>query len=262
MSARDRYYRNQASTATPMLNVPSYDPRKIPAAPIVSPYVASTPDLKRIRFLTQEAAAPGIRKLRTGLAGALQTARRAENPNVQGLLGAKAISGLGEGFSSVMGGARREGMGLYAPEYAAMTEMGRENWEQERQKGLLDYEAIMKAYGADKPLPKSALMPSTSGRQYDYPSKDGFAIGKMPFAKGGIADEIPSTTTPTPSLPRLSDYLSFEQLKGLKTQGEVDAQKMKFNIPTGQSNVYDDYIKKTYLRREIDDLAAEMPMGG
>lgn len=122
----------------------------IPAAPTPAPYFAPSPDLGRIQFLTQQAGAPGVRKLRMGLLRALQEGRRAENPNVQAMLAREAIAGYGEGLESVMGGARREGMGLYAPEFAAMGEEGRMNWLAQKEKEYADYLATLAQYKEEK----------------------------------------------------------------------------------------------------------------
>ena len=153
---------------TPMINIPSYDPRKMPAAPMPKSFLPSRPDLGRIGFLTQEAAAPGVRKLRTGLQRLIQASGREENPNVRGLLNRQAMQGFGEGLSSVYGGARREGMGLYAPEYAATTEAEGMNWKQAREKELLDYESLMSRYNESKPLLQPPATPWDGQRRYTH----------------------------------------------------------------------------------------------
>lgn len=233
----------------PMIGVPTYQAGQIPAAPTPSPYFASSPDLGRIQFLTQQAAAPAARKLRMGLLGALQAGRRAENPNVQALLGRQAVAGYGEGLESVMGGARREGMGLYAPEYAASTEEGKANWLAAREKERSDYLAALEQYKAKEPM--GMTKPSR------YLGEERMGTSNFGLGGGGDSDRIYRANTASMlgsgggimgyNKPSLSDYLTPAQLGGLKTQGEIDAQKLKFGIPTGQSSTYDQYIQKNYM---------------
>ncbi|MBV6340444.1 hypothetical protein [Candidatus Magnetobacterium casense] len=124
--------------------------RKELLAPEVSPYFAPQQDWDRIRFLQQQQAAPAVRKLRKGLLSTLQTARRAENPNVQGLIGREALSGYGEGLESAMAGAGGEAQRMYAPEYSADVQAGLLNWQADERRKLLDYEMAQKEYFFDK----------------------------------------------------------------------------------------------------------------
>lgn len=241
----------------PMIGVPTYQVGQIPAAPTPSPYFAPSPDLGRIQFLTQQAAAPAARKLRMGLLGALQAGRRAENPNVQALLGRQAVAGYGEGLESVMGGARREGMGLYAPEYAASTEEGRANWLAAREKERSDYLAALEQY---KPKKSMGLTKAPTHTEGGY-NNNNFGLGGSRSDSGGNILNYGgggSTYSP-PAKPMLSDYLTSAQLSGLKTQGEIDYQKLKFGIPTGSSGAYDESIMKMYGPQEMNTFIGPMP---
>ena len=164
-----------ASGNWPMLTVPGYSETQIPKAPKTLQYLAPQPDLSRIQFLTQMAAGPGVRKLRKGLTGSLQEAGRAENPNVRALLSRGALSGYGEGLESVMGGARREGMSLYAPEFATTSEESKANWLAKREEASRNYETLLSKYFSQKPSgmsrPSGGRLPDTYTPPYKFPDE-------------------------------------------------------------------------------------------
>ena len=240
----------------PMLGVPTYQAGQIPAAPTPSPYFAPLPDIGRIQFLTRQAAAPGVRKLRMGLLGALQAGRRAENPNMQALLGRQAVAGYGEGLESVMGGARQEGMGLYAPEFAAMTEQEKANWLAAREKEHSDYLAALEQYKAKEPT--GMTKPSRYlGEEHIGASNFGLGSGSdsdriyqankasmLGYDGGAAGGDIYAGA-------RMLQEFSLNNPNA--TRGDLDAYKLKVGIPTGQSSTYDDYIKKNYMSNPETD---------
>ena len=231
-----------------MLDIPTFQAGKIPAAPSPSSYFAPLPDTGRIQFLTQQAAAPGARKLRMGLLGALQMAKRAENPNVQALLGRQAVAGYGEGLESVMGGARREGMGMYAPEYAAMTEQEKANWLAANEKERSDYLAALEQYKA-KPPTGMAKPTNVSGEErmglsnfgLDNDTDKIYQANKASMLGGGYPTSGGVDNTTAIALNR------FIENNPNATQGDYDAYKLKIGVETGQSATYDAYIKENYM---------------
>ena len=232
----------------PMLEIPTFQAGKIPAAPSPSSYFAPLPDTGRIQFLTQQAAAPGARKLRMGLLGALQASKRAENPNVQALLGRQAVAGYGEGLESVMGGARREGMGMYAPEYAAMTEQEKANWLAANEKERSDYLAALEQYKA-KSLTGMAKPSRVSGEERMGLSNFGlsddtdriYQANKTSMLGGGYSASGGVDNTAAIALNR------FIENNPNATRGDVDAYKLKIGMETGQSASYDQYLRENYM---------------
>jgi len=232
----------------PMLEIPTFQAGKIPAAPSPSSYFAPLPDTGRIQFLTQQAAAPGARKLRMGLLGALQASKRAENPNVQALLGRQAVAGYGEGLESVMGGARREGMGMYAPEYAAMTEQEKANWLAANEKERSDYLAVLEQYKAKLPV-GMARPTSVSGEERMGLSDFGlsndtdriYQANKASMLGGGYPTSGGVDNTAAIALNR------FIENNPNATRGDVDAYKLKIGMETGQSASYDQYLRENYM---------------
>ena len=231
-----------------MLEIPTFQAGKIPAAPSPSSYFAPLPDTGRIQFLTQQAAAPGARKLRMGLLGALQASKRAENPNVQALLGRQAVAGYGEGLESVMGGARREGMGMYAPEYAAMTEQEKANWLAANEKERSDYLAVLEQYKAKLPV-GMARPTSVSGEERMGLSDFGlsndtdriYQAYKASMLGGGYPTSGGVDNTAAIALNR------FIENNPNATRGDVDAYKLKIGMETGQSASYDQYLRENYM---------------
>ncbi len=116
-------------------------PLEYPKAPA---YVPSEVDTSRIAFLTQQAAAPGLRGLRRELQGVLS--KRYDNPNVQSMVAERALSGYGDGVADVMGSAGRQGLSLYAPEYQSQTQADRYDYTAEVNRLNADYQAALQDY--------------------------------------------------------------------------------------------------------------------
>lgn len=76
-----------------------------------------TYDTGAVEKLAQRFAAPGIRKLRNTVQEVQQGVY--ENPNVKRMTVRDALSGFGQGLESVMGGALKEGAGVYGQQYGA-----------------------------------------------------------------------------------------------------------------------------------------------
>ena len=183
-----------------------------------------------------------------GLLGALQASKRAENPNVQALLGRQAVAGYGEGLERVMGGARREGMGMYAPEYAAMTEQEKANWLAANEKERSDYLAALEQYKAKSPT--GMAKPShVSGEERMGLSNFGlsndtdriYQANKASMLGGGYPTSGGVDNTAAIALNR------FIENNPNATRGDVDAYKLKIGMETGQSASYDQYLRENYM---------------
>lgn len=85
-------------------------------------------DVGRIRQLTQEQAAPALRRERFGTIQGLQAARseggRRGNP-LAGLLRRQVLGARGQNIADIMAGAQRQAQAIAGPEFAA-TQRGRE----------------------------------------------------------------------------------------------------------------------------------------
>jgi len=92
-------------------------------------------DARRVASLTQAAAGPGIRKLRSALNRAL--VKSYENPNVARLVARSALEGYGTGLSDVLGGAARTAEAQNANEMNITT-----------QEAMANYQAAMTEYTA------------------------------------------------------------------------------------------------------------------
>jgi len=93
---------------------------RVPLAPTPPTFVPAQVDTNRINFLTQQAAAPGLRGLQTGLSESLN--QRFNNPNVQALVARNALKGFGTGVSNVIGQASRTGLNQFGQEFASQNQ--------------------------------------------------------------------------------------------------------------------------------------------
>ena len=92
-------------------------------------------DERRVERLRQQAAGPGVRKLRTALSRAL--VRSYENPNVAKMITRSALAGYGEGLESVLSGASRTAESQHQAELNIST-----------QEALGNYQATLNEYMA------------------------------------------------------------------------------------------------------------------
>ena len=84
-------------------------------------------DERRVERLRQQAAGPGVRKLRTALSRAL--VRSYENPNVAKMITRSALAGYGEGLESVLSGASRTAESQYQSELGIDTQEAFANYQ-------------------------------------------------------------------------------------------------------------------------------------
>lgn len=139
--------------------LPTFEPLEYPK------YEPPTRDLERVKKLTQEAAAPQLRGLRTEVQRAM--GKRYANPNVARMTLREALAGYGQGLESVMAGARAAGRSAYETEYAPLAEKARveyqtgvskaqQEWEAQRAARMTEYESAIKEYLASpvRTIPK------------------------------------------------------------------------------------------------------------
>lgn len=125
--------RNTIGMPAPTYNAPTYTPP--------SPYVAPAYDEGRVTELTQQAAAPAVR----GLRSAMQTASSAnyDNPNVKRMTLRDALAGYGQGLQSAMSGANTTARGEYNTEYGIKADEGKTNYQTRAQASAMQYEGAL-----------------------------------------------------------------------------------------------------------------------
>lgn len=110
--------------------------------PEVPEFVPPALDIGRVQELTQQTAAPGLRRERFGTIRGLQLARaegeRRGNPLSQ-LLRRQVLEARGQNIADIMSGAQQQARSLYGPEYAAAVEAERSRVESARQKATAEY---------------------------------------------------------------------------------------------------------------------------
>ena len=121
-------------------------------APTLAPYpefAAPEWDEGAIKSLTQQRAAPGVRRLREATRRATQRASYAENPAVTAMSLREALAGYGTGLESVLGGAARTARGEYGEEYGREFQTAQIQ-NQARQRELdLAFQAAMQAWSRE-----------------------------------------------------------------------------------------------------------------
>lgn len=101
-------------------------------------------DEGRISELTQKAAAPGMRALRTSVQQV--QGKYYENPNVKRMTLRDALAGYGAGLESVMTGAGREARGEYAAEYAPQLTKAQMEYQAQVQATMNQYQNAWRDY--------------------------------------------------------------------------------------------------------------------
>lgn len=115
------------------------------------PEMPDTPELKmpevdkrRIRALTQQAAAPAVRQLREGLQGAMNV--HTDNPNVRRMTIREALQGYGTGLEKAMSGAGAQARGEHQQELNLKKEEAMANFKASYEKIMADYNNRWQAY--------------------------------------------------------------------------------------------------------------------
>jgi len=84
-------------------------------------------DYERIRGLAQEQMAPGLAKLRRGLASS--TAMYSDNPAERDAMLREARAGEGQALGELQAGATRAAQGLYSQEYSGLEKQAEADWQ-------------------------------------------------------------------------------------------------------------------------------------
>lgn len=101
-------------------------------------------DRRRVRQLTQEQAAPQVRRLRDSVQQAM--GRSFENPNVQAMTLREALSGYGLGLEGAMAGAQDRAMREYATEYEGEYQEATRQHATDVQEEMAEFEAAWNDY--------------------------------------------------------------------------------------------------------------------
>jgi hypothetical protein len=109
--------------AVPIFKPPTFKP--------LPTYQAPSWNESAIDTLQQKRAAPGLRALRGQMNRASNVS--SDNPNVKRMTLRDALSGYGQGLSSVMGQAGATAAGEYGNQYAQTSENAQAKWQSEAQ---------------------------------------------------------------------------------------------------------------------------------
>lgn len=134
-------YRGDPTTAD--LSAP-VAPLDTPAPLTMPTYTAPVYDQNRVASLTQQAAAPGVRRLRQAVAEASNQSYA--NPNVKAMTLRQALEGFGTGLESVMSGAAHTAAAEYDPEFQSKTQESQANFSTDVNKRLADYTNMWTKY--------------------------------------------------------------------------------------------------------------------
>jgi hypothetical protein len=99
----------------------------MPEAPTLDQFVAPTRDEERIKALTQQKSAAGLRAMRAQIQKAMGQGYR--NENVKRMTLRDALSGYGQGIESVMTGAQTGAEKEYQSEYATAYDTAGKNYQ-------------------------------------------------------------------------------------------------------------------------------------
>ena len=115
-----------------------------PSAPEPSTFTAPERDPERIKLLTQQKSAGGMRAMRAQIAKAMGQSYR--NPNIKRITLRDALAGYGQGIENVMGGAQTQAESAYEREYSTKYETAGKNWQAQNQAKMMDWQAKINNY--------------------------------------------------------------------------------------------------------------------
>ncbi len=107
-------------------------------------YTPPAYDTQRVQALTELAAGPGMRNLRTQMREA--QGKYYENPNVKRMTLRDAMAGYGMGMENVMGGARNQATQQYQAEYAPEVAAAQTNYQAQINQMNAQYQAALMNY--------------------------------------------------------------------------------------------------------------------
>ena len=100
-------------------------------------FAAPVRDEARIKELTSQKSAAGLRAMRAQIQKAMGQGYR--NPNVKRMTLRDALAGYGQGIESVMTGAQTAASGEYQTEYASAYDVAAKNWQTQYQSKMQDW---------------------------------------------------------------------------------------------------------------------------
>jgi len=124
--------KNKVTTTTPVA-----PPGDMPAMGEAPTFAAPVRDQARIKELTSQKSAAGLRAMRAQIQKAMGQGYR--NPNVKRMTLRDALAGYGQGIESVMTGAQTAASGEYQTEYASAYDVAAKNWQMAYQGKMQDW---------------------------------------------------------------------------------------------------------------------------
>lgn len=124
--------KNKVTTTTPIA-----PPGDMPAMGEAPTFAAPVRDQARIKELTSQKSAAGLRAMRAQIQKAMGQGYR--NPNVKRMTLRDALAGYGQGIESVMTGAQTAASGEYQTEYASAYDVAAKNWQTAYQGKMQDW---------------------------------------------------------------------------------------------------------------------------
>lgn len=121
-----------------------YDPNIVKPTLSIPGYTGPEYSQTEIDRMTQQKAAPGLRRMRSKMQKV--AGQYYENPNVKKMTLREALAGYGEGIESVMGGATTAAETSYAREYSAKSDAAIRNWQAQTQQATLQYQKDWEDY--------------------------------------------------------------------------------------------------------------------
>jgi hypothetical protein len=116
----------------------------MPEAGTMPTFAAPTRDEGRIKELTQQKSAAGLRAMRAQIQKAMGQGYR--NENVKRMTLRDALAGYGQGIESVMGGAQTAAGSEYNTEYATAYDTAGKNWQTAYQSKMQDWQNKVNDY--------------------------------------------------------------------------------------------------------------------
>jgi hypothetical protein len=116
----------------------------VPETPELPTLELAKPDKRKIRSLTQQIAAPSIRKLQEGLQTGMNT--KSDNPNVRRMTLREALQGYGTGLESAMSGAGGQARSEHQQELNTQNAAAQANWQAKTQSMMTAYQNAFSRY--------------------------------------------------------------------------------------------------------------------
>ena len=116
----------------------------MPDTPDLPTLELAKPDKRKIRALSQEIAAPSIRKLQEGLQAGMNT--KSDNPNVRRMTLREALQGYGTGLETAMSGSGSQARSEHQQELNTQNAAAQANWQAKTQSLMTAYQNAFSRY--------------------------------------------------------------------------------------------------------------------